>query len=94
MIVALAKNVKGGHLLIIGLDDRNVAALTAGKPALLNLKSVGIHELGDITVAIEHGKTYEDIAAKLREAGMDLPVMPNPEPGVVQVLADHRGKKG
>jgi hypothetical protein len=60
-----------GPLLVLGIDERNVAALRAGRPIVVELDELlpGVH--AELTIL--YGETLTAIVDKLEEAGLPLP---------------------
>ena len=66
---ALNDDGSPGELLILGLSDRNVAELLAGRPMRLTKQTHGAGVPGGWSIMIFHGKTEEDCAQMLKDGG-------------------------
>lgn len=55
----------GRPALILGIDDQNVARLTAGQPILVPREAMEGTGFADMEVIIVHGKTQADVMANL-----------------------------
>ena len=79
MLKLVTRGPLGTPTLWVGLTKENVARLADGKP----LRPISLSELGVGTgqVAIFAGDDHEDLQRQLREAGIELPDVPEPGPG-------------
>lgn len=87
MIRAVKRMNDGSILLLLGVDDTNIARLTSGQPINIEGESVGIP---GFNVVIMHGHTLQDIMDELKASGVDLPVdrLPIAVPGHPVVLSN------
>lgn len=70
MIKALTTKKDGGKLLILGIDDRNIAKLTTGDPMIVRGAEIGL----TIDILIVHKPTLADVTRYLQdELNMELP---------------------
>ena len=70
MIRAVATRADGTKLLLLGVDERNVERLKAGKPIMVEGGPLG---LPNVAVAIMYGETMQAIIDELKEAGISVP---------------------
>jgi hypothetical protein len=69
MIRATGKMKDGRPFLLLGMDRENITRLTAGKPIVVRMESVGIER----DVLICFGETLQALTDELIEAGFVLP---------------------
>jgi len=59
-----------GNMIMLGLSDENVKRLTNDQPIKFNLKELGLF---DYEVVIFHGKTEQEMAKMMKDAGLIHP---------------------
>jgi len=70
MLRMLGIAADGTKLVLLGLDDENVARLTGDQPIKVDCAELG---LPGVIVTIVHGKTLDDIIARLETMGVRVP---------------------
>ncbi len=71
MIRAVIARSNGTKMILLGVDERNIECLKAGKPIHVECDPMGIH---GIEIAILYGETPQHIIDELRQVGIDLPI--------------------
>lgn len=67
MIKAVGRNALGTPMIILGLSGENMARLMAGEPIRVDPRELGLQYLDIVIVG---GRTEEDIAQQLSDAGL------------------------
>lgn len=67
------------RVVMLGLTQPNIHALTHGEPILIQLEELGIGAKGRLLIT--YGQDQAAVVRLWRDAGVPLPDLPEPQPG-------------